>query len=78
MHRGENYQDFFKLAGAGGRRVGGGGLGGGVFLGHYLIIIKLTLGFFSQNFAISLSRLQLGTKEQQFHRLFSITFHFSY
>ena len=35
MHQGENYQDFFKFR--------------GLFLGHLLIIIKLTLRVFSQN-----------------------------
>ena len=37
----ENYQDFLKI--------------GQVFLGHSLIMIKLTLGFFSQNLQFDLS-----------------------
>ena len=40
MHHEENYQDFLKF---------GGGERGAIFLGHSLVIIKWTWGFFSEN-----------------------------
>ena len=49
MHLGEHYQDFLKW-------------GGVMFLGHSLIIIKWTWGFFPKNLQFN-PLLQLGTKE---------------
>ena len=52
MHEGENNQDFLKWEGA-------------AFLGHSLIIIKWTWGFFSKSlqFDPHTHPLQLGTKD---------------
>ena len=45
----QDSKGFDEVGGSGG---GGGRDGGGVFLGHSVIMIKLTLGFFSSKFAI--------------------------